>query len=297
MKRRPVSPISPNILPATRRGFTLIELLVVIAIIAILAAILFPVFAQAREKARQIACLSNTKQLALGVMQYSQDYDETLPVVGNNNQCRGRWHWQIFPYVKTTQVYTCPNVSSNQWSSTANFAVPGGCTSPPAGYNDRSGYGWNYALGYDSVRFPSNGPASGFALSAIGKPADTIIIGDTGFDHPGAVPATTESNASVGWTMLPADPRNATTAFKQPGLYPQFRHNMTASKAAVGGFQLPTAGRANFCFLDGHAKSLDIGTAMQTAAAEDGNTLRAEVAGTPDTPGVYNTSYVLWNIY
>ena len=62
-----------------RRGFTLIELLVVIAIIAILAAILFPVFARAREKARQTACLNNVKQLSLAVMQYTQDYDEILP--------------------------------------------------------------------------------------------------------------------------------------------------------------------------------------------------------------------------
>ena len=63
-----------------RSGFTLIELLVVIAIIAILAAILFPVFAQAREKARQISCVSNEKQLALGIIQYVQDYDETYPI-------------------------------------------------------------------------------------------------------------------------------------------------------------------------------------------------------------------------
>ena len=66
--------------PLSRRAFTLIELLVVIAIIAVLAAILFPVFAQAREKARQTACLSNMRQMTLGVMMYAQDYDETLPL-------------------------------------------------------------------------------------------------------------------------------------------------------------------------------------------------------------------------
>src|SRR5215216_4432933 len=65
--------------PVKRRGFTLIELLVVIAIIAILAAILFPVFARARENARRTSCLSNLKQLSLGIMQYTQDYDERLP--------------------------------------------------------------------------------------------------------------------------------------------------------------------------------------------------------------------------
>ncbi len=72
--------MSPRSLPRSRAGFTLIELLVVIAIIAVLAAILFPVFAQAREKARQTACLSNLKQMGTAVMMYSLDYDETLPL-------------------------------------------------------------------------------------------------------------------------------------------------------------------------------------------------------------------------
>ncbi len=98
-----------------RRGFTLIELLVVIAIIAILAAILFPVFAKAREKARQTSCLSNVKQLILGVMQYAQDYDERIPKHGTHCNAPGvggdgtgnvddRCQWdKIEPYVKNTQ--------------------------------------------------------------------------------------------------------------------------------------------------------------------------------------------------
>src|SRR5512135_2806692 len=77
---------------AKRIGFTLIELLVVIAIIAILAAILFPVFAQAREKARQTSCLSNTKQIALAMLMYSQDYDELLPL-GSTQGENGTWYW------------------------------------------------------------------------------------------------------------------------------------------------------------------------------------------------------------
>jgi prepilin-type N-terminal cleavage/methylation domain-containing protein/prepilin-type processing-associated H-X9-DG protein len=290
MKHRSVSPTNH------RHAFTLIELLVVIAIIAILAAILFPVFAQAREKARMIACLSNTKQLALGVMQYAQDYDETLMVMGQNGQCRGRWQWQIYPYVKNVQVFTCPSAPSNVWSTTANFAVPGNCTSPPAGYNDRSGYGWNYALGYDSLASSTPNTAPGFPMSSIAKPADTIIIGDTGIED------STNATATVGWIMLPADPRGTNADnFNQPGLYPQFRHHMTASKpvssAIPGGFKIPTAGRSNFCFLDGHAKSLDVAQAMQTATTEDGNTLVAEKAGAPSTNGLYNINYVLWNIY
>src|SRR5579862_9787828 len=82
-----------------RKGFTLIELLVVIAIIAILAAILFPVFAQAREKARAISCESNERQIGLAIMQYVQDYDETFPRANYPNNTN-EWSWAINPYMK-----------------------------------------------------------------------------------------------------------------------------------------------------------------------------------------------------
>ena len=88
-------------------AFTLIELLVVIAIIAILAAILFPVFAQARAKARQTSCLSNTKQLGLGVYQYLQDYDETMPNGTYRSAACGGWAGQIQPYTKSAAVFRC----------------------------------------------------------------------------------------------------------------------------------------------------------------------------------------------
>jgi prepilin-type N-terminal cleavage/methylation domain-containing protein/prepilin-type processing-associated H-X9-DG protein len=94
----------------TKRGFTLIELLVVIAIIAILAAILFPVFARAREKARTASCLNNVKQLTLGIMMYAQDYDETYPAAYNYAPVAATtWINPIMPYVKNEQVLKCPS--------------------------------------------------------------------------------------------------------------------------------------------------------------------------------------------
>lgn len=96
-------------------GFTLIELLVVIAIIAILAAILFPVFAQAREKARQTACLSNLKQIGLAHLQYAQDYDETIVVdysgagLTPSNGPYSAWRSRLYPYIKSTGVFLCPD--------------------------------------------------------------------------------------------------------------------------------------------------------------------------------------------
>ena len=113
--------MNTTILPSkTHRGFTLIELLVVIAIIAILAAILFPVFAKVREKARQTSCMSNMKQLGLGFLQYQADNDETEPcgnATGGYNYFYGPyysndgngWAGQIYSYVKSKAVYTCPD--------------------------------------------------------------------------------------------------------------------------------------------------------------------------------------------
>ena len=144
-----------------RRGFTLIELLVVIAIIAILAAILFPVFARAREKARQASCLSNVKQLGLGFMMYSSDYDETMmsSYLGNARpDAPTEWPDLLYPYVKNAQVFSCP---SEHWD--INLAVM-----RPVPLS----YGINYtAVGYG---------IGGYKLAEFSRPAETILLADSG---------------------------------------------------------------------------------------------------------------------
>jgi len=125
----------------TRSAFTLIELLVVIAIIAILAAILFPVFAKVREKARQTSCLSNQKQIGLGLIQYVQDYDESYPIY-NNNWSNGVppscWPSKVYAYVKSAQVFACADdISTNpgtdgvlSYAMNSNLNGPGGVYAP-----------------------------------------------------------------------------------------------------------------------------------------------------------------------
>jgi prepilin-type N-terminal cleavage/methylation domain-containing protein/prepilin-type processing-associated H-X9-DG protein len=129
---------------AVRRvGFTLIELLVVIAIIAILAAILFPVFSRAREMARRTSCLNNFKQIGLGLIQYAQDYDETFPV--RYGACCGpsayydyvngyekTWETMIYPYVKNYDVFKCPsNSNATSHGIWVDSITPGGTVESP----------------------------------------------------------------------------------------------------------------------------------------------------------------------
>jgi len=143
------------ILSMTKRAFTLIELLVVIAIISIIAAILFPVFAQAREKARQITCTSNEKQLSLGVLMYAQDNDETLPPVATPGNMM-LWNDMINPYVKNTRVRVCP--------------------SDPAA-NAVNSYGLNELAFVD---LDDNAAAAPVSLAIFTTPADTVMLGELG---------------------------------------------------------------------------------------------------------------------
>ncbi len=133
-----------------RKGFTLIELLVVIAIIAILAAILFPVFARAREKAKAASCLSNMKQIVLGAAMYVSDYDDNVfgHIAGNRYQTNPPWPWpgpyymwhqQMYPYVKNLQLFVCPSVPNSKLSAQSDGS--------PA-YDSTLGYGMNYEITY-----------------------------------------------------------------------------------------------------------------------------------------------------
>ncbi len=148
-------------------GFTLIELLVVIAIIAILAAILFPVFARAREKARTTSCLSNIKQMGLCWMMYTQDYDETCPPcdMWGPNKERTHWQWLLNHYAKSNSIFTCPsNTTAKPYDGRQNLKTGGqvnyvqnvylGYTNPW----DTSGSYYNFVLPMAAIRQPSECP-------------------------------------------------------------------------------------------------------------------------------------------
>jgi prepilin-type N-terminal cleavage/methylation domain-containing protein/prepilin-type processing-associated H-X9-DG protein len=237
-----------------QEGFTLIELLVVIAIIAILAAILFPVFAKAREKARAITCISNMNQLGLAIMQYTQDNDETYPVsngdlvTGNNAGAAGNWGQQIYTYTKSTGVYTCPDDSDGT-------SFKGNYTGPTMGSGNTAlqaipvSYGMSNFVGAGSTDF--NGPNLARTLGYINEPATKILIGErTGGEGGGS------NQDAMGWKDWDG---TGQYSFYLDG---RADHN----------------NRMNCLFCDGHAKSE---IPSQTAGSAGGN---------PNMWGCFNNS-------
>jgi prepilin-type N-terminal cleavage/methylation domain-containing protein/prepilin-type processing-associated H-X9-DG protein len=219
-------------------GFTLIELLVVIAIIAILAAILFPVFAQARAKARQASCLSNVKQWGLGFTMYVQDYDERTPLAGYE-QCLGtpsQWHNAIQPYIKNKGILVCPSDPTQQFAA---FDAE----------RPRASYLYN-----DFLNLP--GPWTGNcathtrnvdAMANFVAPADTIILTEgklwsargTGSVAGSPIFAQNISGLIVGYAS-------------RAGAAWTYDNGRNQNYQGVnGGFH---NGGANFAFADGHAK-------------------------------------------
>jgi len=222
------------------QGFTLIELLVVISIISLLAAILFPVFARARENARRTSCMSNLKQIGLAMMQYTQDYDEHLPSAVASfptaqpypslpSSSGSTWLWWtiIYPYIKNTQVFVCPS-SGATWLG---------------GYYPYKGtYGnWYAPYGYNNFLKTSSG---GLSLAAIPQVATTPFIADSTYYLIGPDRKCVSSSSLENTTCTSFGATDNTDP-------PLARHLDTF----------------NMCFVDGHAKSGKISQWVTTNAA------------------------------
>jgi prepilin-type N-terminal cleavage/methylation domain-containing protein/prepilin-type processing-associated H-X9-DG protein len=257
-----------------RRAFTLIELLVVIAIIAILAAILFPVFAQAREKARQITCTSNVKQIGTAVMMYVQDYDEVMPrfiTTGAESTpltATNRLTALLFcqPYIKNMDLYRCPNMpqagSPSIWinKSPSNISIWGG-------------YGWNVdylnfsadCSDYATAENPESGPPT--AMARIGKPAETVMAGGSalaaGTGSFAGANANYPLNGGFYYLLAPATETTPEGCVWSNGGWGQ-----GSFMGPYGGFEQPRHGGmgGNIVFCDGHAKFM---TAGRAAAGTD----------------------------
>jgi prepilin-type N-terminal cleavage/methylation domain-containing protein/prepilin-type processing-associated H-X9-DG protein len=270
---------------SAKRGFTLIELLVVIAIIAILAAILFPVFAQAREKARQTSCLSNSKQISTAMMMYVQDYDEVMPMAISYPNW-GTWTQYVAPYTKNWDIMFCPSGGRRlqaswdlgpQYQWWANWQ-----------YFSQYGYNWDYlnrANGDCSnfVAGPSylGGPPT--ALAAINQPAATVMLTDNGMKTPDKNVGTSISYAPATYT---ADDACGYGGWgKDAKLWFPANGNTTSDY----GFFLPRHSEGgNVAWCDGHSKYMKPG---QLAAGTDWN-----VNKTIDQIHIIDRSQYLWDL-
>jgi|YNPNPStandDraft_1061719.scaffolds.fasta_scaffold32300_2 prepilin-type N-terminal cleavage/methylation domain-containing protein/prepilin-type processing-associated H-X9-DG protein len=213
-----------------RRGFTLIELLVVIAIIAILAAILFPVFAQAREKARTGTCQSNLKQLGTALHMYAQDYDETFPGICVWSDVAGAtkyWAEVVQPYVKNTRIFRCPSAAYAWWFGPVPSPLTFGCT---YGYNQVLGCwappGWSgYWCSYEQ------GPS----LARVQRPSDLGLLGETN---------------------LPANDSDPWGSWYAQGIFAGYCNPQAGGQPVMEWFGIyPRHNEgANILFVDGHVK-------------------------------------------
>lgn len=224
-----------------RKGFTLIELLVVIAIIAILAAILFPVFAKAREKARQTSCASNEKQLGLAMIQYCQDYDENWPGSTNYTGAVGTpphgWAGQIYGYLKSTGVYKCPDDPTS-----------------PIGNRVPISYAINLFLIKNNFFGAPASKGGNTTLSYDASPSKTVMFMEIqGENADPTSPIETDSGSTTGMSNIYDNYDNASgsAGLAAAGTYPDRPWNANSA--------LPTpvhTGGANYVALDGHVKWL-----------------------------------------
>jgi prepilin-type N-terminal cleavage/methylation domain-containing protein/prepilin-type processing-associated H-X9-DG protein len=253
-----------------QRGFTLIELLVVIAIIAILAAILFPVFAQARAKARQIACLSNIKQINTGLQMYVQDYDERLPTSWAKG-FPGDPMFFVQPYLKNVQVLECPSYSV---STSAAEAVCGDAAGDPNGSWELQPGGrdnptgephmWGYGFNVGVTWFDGNGlmtdPRTPDLYSGGGTITE-VVLGKTiqvqlrPYARPGvalpdiAAPATCLLGGDTIEPPLSSIQLQALAPYN-----PSYDGNSPCYQLLKGAGSLRHTGGYNYSFVDGHAK-------------------------------------------
>ncbi len=266
---------------ANRRGFTLIELLVVIAIIAILAAILFPVFAQAREQARKTVCLSNCKQITLGVLMYVQDYDESVPPgadwAGHRGDSGGdaqalTWPQLIQTYIKNWNLFRCPSDGqANDQMYLSNCLAGNGVTPNSASFcNSQAGidfsrgfqtnFGYNYVYLSPTPNLYPNDVRPGVSLGAIARPAHMILgVDSTTWWISGTYPGCSPIQGGYYW----ADPPSIDGSGNNPASWNQgwyFDPNAAPGSACnynqYGGAWPRHNGLMNVGFMDGHVKSM-----------------------------------------
>ena len=244
----PVVPTSTS-----RRGFTLIELLVVIAIIAILAAILFPVFAKAREKARAISCTSNMKQVGLAILQYNQDNDEKFPVGLSTNNVTANylgqgWAGEVSAYAKSTGVFKCPDDSTPQGTNGTVTIYP-------------VSYAFNSNMAPASLA-SMNAPASTVMLCEVqGSATESAInlANENGFTQvsPSANGLPGSVGAGVGGIITNINTNTPTTA--NVAYYTGILGSYTSATTTSGGYAAATGlhtDGSNYLLGDGHAKFL-----------------------------------------